>query len=432
MGKEQDDATVTTSSSSSCKTKESLPRAQSNLEILSQTAAVVIEEGLCSAQTSPYPARVTPADTTSLLYSSVDAHPNSHCRKSFLSLPEMIGTTQHHHQPTIFLEQKRGFLPPAVQFELGSGGGVLAAGGSHESGVTEASSYYYSPGLFLSYSYGSTGTFGRGGAEPQPPEGSATGATATVSNNGGSSSEGSHNSNDSSVGGGANNHSAGDAATAAVHSFLDSAGSFSSGGGVSASSAASSSFHHLTGGGGGASLAASMQAAAAFVPPRPPLFQQQRVMALGGGASPSLFGEPPGIEFTDEAVRENFLLRQQLAARDATIDALQKQVEDLQQDIRELRQLPTGKISQIPLEYVFVDFACDKLMPFHKSYARYMIRFLTLILNCVNITQRHALHHARVWFGSFRDGHAPSQVLRSKGFGSKAVSSLESQLFGLV
>lgn len=47
---------------------------------------------------------------------------------------------------------------------------------------------------------------------------------------------------------------------------------------------------------------------------------------------------------------ENAWLRQQLAAKDSTIATLQIQVQNLTQEIRQLRQLPTGKISQIPLE----------------------------------------------------------------------------------
>lgn len=47
---------------------------------------------------------------------------------------------------------------------------------------------------------------------------------------------------------------------------------------------------------------------------------------------------------------ETSWLRQQLAAKDTTIVALQTQVQNLTQEIRQLRQLPTGKISQIPLE----------------------------------------------------------------------------------
>ena len=53
-------------------------------------------------------------------------------------------------------------------------------------------------------------------------------------------------------------------------------------------------------------------------------------------------------------LRENFVLRQQLASSNATISNLQNQVELLQNEIRQLRQVPSGKISQIPLEYVFL------------------------------------------------------------------------------
>lgn len=51
-----------------------------------------------------------------------------------------------------------------------------------------------------------------------------------------------------------------------------------------------------------------------------------------------------------DPVHEKLWLRQQLAMRDATIATLQTQVHQLQQEIRQLRQLPTGKISQIPVE----------------------------------------------------------------------------------
>jgi hypothetical protein len=47
---------------------------------------------------------------------------------------------------------------------------------------------------------------------------------------------------------------------------------------------------------------------------------------------------------------ENSWLRRELAAKDSTIATLQIQVQNLTQEIRQLRQLPTGKISQIPLE----------------------------------------------------------------------------------
>jgi hypothetical protein len=61
-----------------------------------------------------------------------------------------------------------------------------------------------------------------------------------------------------------------------------------------------------------------------------------------------------GVEFPDEMLRENLFLRQQLASCNTTIIGLQNQVELLQNEIRQLRQVPSGKISQIPLEYVIL------------------------------------------------------------------------------
>jgi hypothetical protein len=76
---------------------------------------------------------------------------------------------------------------------------------------------------------------------------------------------------------------------------------------------------------------------AAFAPPIPATSQVLR-------------NESPPNE--SDLYRENFCLRQQLVLKDATIEALQNQVASLQREIGELRQLPTGKISQIPIEYV--------------------------------------------------------------------------------
>jgi hypothetical protein len=52
------------------------------------------------------------------------------------------------------------------------------------------------------------------------------------------------------------------------------------------------------------------------------------------------------------AGRENFMLRQQLLELQNTIRTLQNRVDQLESENSQLRQLPTGKISQIPLEYV--------------------------------------------------------------------------------
>lgn len=48
--------------------------------------------------------------------------------------------------------------------------------------------------------------------------------------------------------------------------------------------------------------------------------------------------------------QENYMLKSQLAAKDNLIDNLNQQLQTLQSEIRRLRQMPSGKISQIPLE----------------------------------------------------------------------------------
>jgi len=54
-------------------------------------------------------------------------------------------------------------------------------------------------------------------------------------------------------------------------------------------------------------------------------------------------------ELMEELARDNALLRHELNEKNTRIDNLQKQVEELQEQIIELRQLPVGKISQIPV-----------------------------------------------------------------------------------
>lgn len=51
----------------------------------------------------------------------------------------------------------------------------------------------------------------------------------------------------------------------------------------------------------------------------------------------------------DELARDNALLRYELSERNRLVDTLQQQIEDLQAQVDELRQLPVGKISQIPV-----------------------------------------------------------------------------------
>ena len=333
-----------------------MTRAQSNLDILSQTAAVMVEEeGIASAQASPpYPsARVTPAELPSsgslrsnhdsfYVVESSSVGTTSSCRNSFLLLPDMSsrsGVTR----PAVILEQKRGgFLPPP--FESGS---VLVGGcGPH---AMEASSSYYSPGLFVSYSNASShpsvtlssseGYSVASRSSPPPvqvqqiPQSHHT-TMATVSTGSDASTGGGSGATSGNVG------TAGGDVTTVMNSFLSAASnSFSSTGGVSSSSVIGSVPT------GTNTMALPPSGAAqfsmqAFVPPlRPPM--------------PPRTDGTTNIEFSDETVRENFLLRQQLAARDVTIANLQSQLDSLQREVRQLRRLPTGKISQIPLEYVF-------------------------------------------------------------------------------
>lgn len=60
----------------------------------------------------------------------------------------------------------------------------------------------------------------------------------------------------------------------------------------------------------------------------------------GGSAFPS----------SNSLEQENYMLKSQLAAKDTMIDNLNQQLQTLQSEIRRLRQMPSGKISQIPLE----------------------------------------------------------------------------------
>jgi Csm1 N-terminal domain len=294
-----------------------LPRAQSNLDILSQTAAV-IEESISSAQSSPYPsARVTPAD-----YSSVTSPFKEHLnnRKTFLALPDMPLGSQH--QPphrTIFLEQKKGFLPPALPFEPGTSGS-----GIQVDSVGVESSPEYSPGIYLAYANGhgssSTTLMMRNSSPPFSMTAEQQHQLASANASGLDTATNQQRSATPTVAG---------SNDTVVHSILGTVNSFSS----------------------GTTISATLSVPVSYAPPRSTL--QHYHHGSGEASSNSTLQSPTrDVEFTNEIVRENFLLRQQLSVRDSTIDALQAQVDSLQQEIRQLRQLPTGKISQIPLEYV--------------------------------------------------------------------------------
>lgn len=58
----------------------------------------------------------------------------------------------------------------------------------------------------------------------------------------------------------------------------------------------------------------------------------------------------------DELLRDNCHLYEQLQDRDRALASLQARLSTLEDEITELRQLPTGKISHIPIKYVSVTF----------------------------------------------------------------------------
>jgi len=300
-----------------------LPRPQSSLELLSQTASVMEHSpqqsfshsasNISIADLNYYKVGASASSNNNLTAAVSNSSSNSPkeaargvtptdlmAKRAPPALPDMSKKPQ-----PVFLEQKHSsFLPAPL---LGEGGPESNTDGGEGRAGTPL---YYSPGLFLTYSNGSTANGGWNNNNHNSNAGQPSGpqlppvASATSS---GSSEQG---------GGGGGE--------AAVPNFLTSHGSFTSSG-----SLASAPYAFVSG--SSASLSA-MPPSAAFVPPPSQLKQNNSFMA------------------PDDAQRENQFLRQQMAAKDATIDSLQKQVDMLQNEIRELRQLPTGKISQIPVE----------------------------------------------------------------------------------
>jgi hypothetical protein len=352
-----------------------MPRAQSNLDILSQTASVIEEVSLTTGSSTtgssnnsctttaepspPQPARVTPAEQNCNTYYQIQKknmyYPiDDHCQKSFLALPDISSkpTEYHHsHQPSIFLEQKRGFLPPALSFE--TSGGILVGG---QPISMEMTSSYYSPGLYLSYSNGSNSMAVIVPAETSvssdpvgkqrvmsPPQ-----DHVVLQKNHVTAATVSTGSSNSSGGGGSSPTGNGDGDTVVNSFFSVPSNSFSSTGGASVSSSVIAGLPSTSPQYQFSSINSNnvpvdpLSMPAAFVPPQPPM--QQRNDANVSNPNKG------NIEFSDEMIRENFVLRQQLAANNVTITNLQNQVEMLQNEIRQLRQIPSGKISQIPLE----------------------------------------------------------------------------------
>lgn len=376
-----------------------MSRAQSNLDILSQTAAVIEAEASlnssnsnnCRSSTSsaitvvvesspPQPARVTPAEyqngyrrlQKTIEYSTFD----DPSRKSFLALPEISSKTKqteyihHRPQPATFLEQKRGFLPPAVSFESGGGGGILVGG---QPLSMDGATSFYPHGLYVTHSEMSDfstmssveiGTKHvnqvRVKSPPAPPV-HTTIATVSTGSKSGTNGSGST----PTCGGG-------DGETG-VNSFLSNpSNSFSSAGGASVTSSVIAGLPspHPYQFNNGTNLA-NATPYAAFVPP---LQHHQRNDNNNNSTNGTQVKN--SIEFSDEILRENFLLRQQVATSNMTIATLQNQVATLQNEIRQLQAVPSGKISQIPIDEMLTimrDYGSevsDTAMPPRKSHVQ--------------------------------------------------------------
>jgi hypothetical protein len=68
--------------------------------------------------------------------------------------------------------------------------------------------------------------------------------------------------------------------------------------------------------------------------------------------APNVVGPKNKKKLVAIMTQENKALKQQVTLKDKEIMKLRKEMADLKNQIQELRQLPTGKISQIPVEYV--------------------------------------------------------------------------------
>lgn len=285
-----------------------LPRPQSSLELLSQTAAVMEHSppqaltqnnfisfkgsnsdsgsSIISAGTSPKQTRgVTPTD-------SLSSSMASQLGQRIPSLPDMCYNEQKK-QPVV-LEQKRNtsFLPTPLPSDLHHS----TTGGDAESERSDTP-LYYSPGLFLPFS-------GVNQTQHQIPG---------VANAPSSESE---------------------EAGGVVPNFLTSHCSFNSNG--SLASGPSMTFSTTVSG----NISVMPAPAAAFVPPQ-----------LSSQFKQGSFDSITVSADHEQAIRENLLLRQQVAMKDDTIDSLRKQVSALQNELHDLHQLPSvGKVSQIPVE----------------------------------------------------------------------------------
>jgi hypothetical protein len=83
--------------------------------------------------------------------------------------------------------------------------------------------------------------------------------------------------------------------------------------------------------------------------PSPHQLSSPKDSSLGGGGGKKFLHQPFGSSY-EEAIRELAVMREQLKEKDLLVSSLQYRVDYLENKINELRQLPTGKISHIPVE----------------------------------------------------------------------------------
>jgi hypothetical protein len=132
-------------------------------------------------------------------------------------------------------------------------------------------------------------------------------------------------------------------------------------------------------------------------------------------------------------VDENAKLRHQTQQKDAAVAALEAKVRHLETQIEELRQLPTGKISHIPIQYVHSSLLHILWKSVSvDSYDASTCTHALFVFLC--ISQRHAHHYGGVRIGNYRSHSFDS----TKGcqcpevFRRSPIPSLESQLFGIL
>jgi hypothetical protein len=132
---------------------------------------------------------------------------------------------------------------------------------------------------------------------------------------------------------------------------------------------------------------------------------------------------PPAFRPAYETLlRDNVMMREQLHEKDTIVSSLQHRVSQLETQINELRQLPTGKISHIPIEYVNCT-RCAASAHLHRTPISYP---------CCLRLQRHDPYHARIWIRNLKSDTPQETRQYQEGLHRSSVPSLESRVLSLV